>query len=162
MGGRLLPTRDYVVSIGDGPWLLNKLSKVWRVHVWQNYNEKTSFHVQLFIGLILSYKESPKFWHVISQLRTTLYWNHIVPDRQGSAVRKIRNHWISPTLVFRQKNIRAKGRIEINVKSFGLFYKLALDIHGQNRIVDLDFNLDAHYPNNGHTKCMHQSKYRWI
>ena len=24
--------------------------------------------------------------------------------------------------------------------------------------MDLDFNLDAHYPNNGHTKCMHQSK----
>lgn len=46
----------------------------------------------------------------------------------------------------------------INRKSFGLFYKLALDIHGQNKIVDLDFNLDAHYPNNGHTKCMHQSK----
>jgi len=43
-----------------------------------------------------------------------------------------------------------------NPTSFGLFYKLALDIHGQNKIVDLDFNLDAHYPNNGHTKCMHQ------
>ena len=28
-----------------------KLSKVWRVHVWQNLNEKTDFHVQLFIGL---------------------------------------------------------------------------------------------------------------
>ena len=47
---------------------------------------------------------------------------------------------------------------KINIQSFGLFYKLALDIHGQNKIVDLDFNLDAHYPNNGHTKCMHQSK----
>jgi len=43
-----------------------------------------------------------------------------------------------------------------NPNSFGLFYKLALDIHGKNKIVDLDLNLDAHYPNNGHTKCMHQ------
>ena len=36
--------RDCVVSIGesngDGPQLLNKLSKVWRVHVWQNYKGK--------------------------------------------------------------------------------------------------------------------------
>ena len=38
------------------------------------------------------------FWHVISQLRTALYWNHIVPDRQGSAASKIRNHCISPSL----------------------------------------------------------------
>ena len=58
--------------------------------------------------------------------------------------------------------IRITRHAKINVKSFGLFYKLALDVHGQNKIVDLDFNLDAHYPNNGHTKCMHQSKYRWI
>ena len=58
--------------------------------------------------------------------------------------------------------IRITRYAKINVKSFGLFYKLALDVHGQNKIVDLDFNLDAHYPNNGHTKCMHQSKYRWI
>jgi len=43
-----------------------------------------------------------------------------------------------------------------NPNSFGLFYKLALDVHGVNKIIDLDFNLDAHYPNNGHTKCMHQ------
>ena len=40
--------------------------------------KKNSFHVQLFIGLIPSHKESPDFWHVISQLRTTLHWNHIV------------------------------------------------------------------------------------
>ena len=58
-----------------------------------------------------------------------------------------------------RKTIRVQGRIRINKKSFGLFYKLALDIHGKNKIVDLDLNLDAHYPNNGHTKCMHQSKY---
>ena len=62
-------------------------------------------------------------------------------------------------LVSSPKNIRVQGRIRINKKSFGLFYKLALDIHGKNKIVDLDLNLDAHYPNNGHTKCMHQSKY---
>ena len=40
---RPLPVRDRVVSIGDGPQLFKKLSKVWRVHVWQNYKEKPSF-----------------------------------------------------------------------------------------------------------------------
>ena len=45
--------RDRVVSIGDGPWFSDKLSKVWRVYVWQNYNQKTSFHVQLLISLII-------------------------------------------------------------------------------------------------------------
>ena len=59
----------------------------------QNYNEKTDFYVQLFIGLIQSNKESPNFWHVISQLTTTLYWN-----QQGSAAHEIPNHWISPSL----------------------------------------------------------------
>ena len=98
MGRWPLPDRDGVVSIGDGPQLSNQLSKVWRVHVWQNYNEKNSFHVLLFIDIIPSHKESPNFWHVISQLRATLYWNHIVPDRQGSAASKIRNHCISPSL----------------------------------------------------------------
>ena len=70
---RSLPVRDYVVSIGDGPQLSYKLSKV-----WQNYNEKTDSDVQLLIGLISSHKESPNFWHVISHFWTTLYWNHIV------------------------------------------------------------------------------------
>ena len=78
--------------------LFNKLSKVWRVHVCQNYCQKTSFHVQVFIGLIPSHKESPNFWRVISQHRTTLYWNHIVTDWQGSASRKIPSHWICPRL----------------------------------------------------------------
>ena len=100
MGRRPRPVRDRVVSIGDSPHLSYKLSKVWRVHVWLNYNEKTDFYVQLLIGFIPSHKESPNFWHVISQLRTTLYWNHIVPGPQGSAARKIRNHWISPTFPF--------------------------------------------------------------
>ena len=45
-GRRPLPVRDCVVSIGKGPYLLNKLSKVWRAHVWKNYNEKTGFHVK--------------------------------------------------------------------------------------------------------------------
>ena len=98
MGRRPLPVRNCVVSIGDVLWLLNKLSKNWRVHIWQNYNEKTSFHVQLLIGLIPSHKESPNIWHVISQLRTTLCWNHIVPDLQGSAAHEIPNHWISPRI----------------------------------------------------------------
>ena len=98
MGRRPQPVRDRVVSIGDGPLLSYKLSKVWRVHVWQNYNEKTDFHVQLFIGVIPSHKESPNFCHVISQLKTTLNWKHIVPDRQGSAAHEIPNHWISSRL----------------------------------------------------------------
>ena len=98
MGRWPLPDRDGVVSIGDGLQLSNQLSKVWRVHVWQNYNDKNSFHVLLFIDIIPSHQESPNFWHVISQLRTTLYWNHIVPDRQGSAASKTRNHCISPSL----------------------------------------------------------------
>ena len=44
-----LPVRDRVVSIGNGPYLLNKLAKVWRV-------QKTGFHVQLRIGLISPHK----------------------------------------------------------------------------------------------------------
>ena len=79
-------------------WPSNDMFKVWRVHVWQNYNQKNDFDVQLLVGLIPSHKESPNFWHVISQLRTALYWNHIVPDRQGSAAHKIPNYWISPKL----------------------------------------------------------------
>ena len=90
--------RDRVVSVGDGPLLSNKLSKAWRVHVWQNNSEKNGFHFQLLIGLIPSHKESPNFWHVISQLWTNLYWNNIVPDRQGSAAHEILNYWISPSL----------------------------------------------------------------
>ena len=54
-GRRPLPVKNCVVSIGDGLEMLNKLSKVWRVNVWQNYNEKTSLHLQLFIGLIPSH-----------------------------------------------------------------------------------------------------------
>ena len=38
------------------------------------------------------------FWQRISKLRTTLYWNHIAPHRQGSAAHKIPYHWISPTI----------------------------------------------------------------
>ena len=60
--------------------------------------KKTSFHVQLLIGLIPSHKESPNFWHVISQHRNTLYWSQIVRHWQGSTVRKIPNDWISPIL----------------------------------------------------------------
>ena len=37
-------------------------------------------------GLIPIQKESQNF-------DTALYWNRIVPDRQGSAARKIINHW---------------------------------------------------------------------
>ena len=59
--GQGLCHKVYVVSIRDGSELSNKLSKVLRVHVWQNYNENTSFHVQLFIGLILSHKETLNF-----------------------------------------------------------------------------------------------------
>ena len=100
MGRRPQPVRDRVrvVSIGDGPWLSNKLPKIWRVHVWESYMQKTSFRVQLLIGLIPSQKESLNFWHVSSQLRTTLYWNQIVLDRQGSAAHKIPNHLIFPSL----------------------------------------------------------------
>ena len=92
MGRRPQPVQDRVVSIGDCPLLSYKLSKLWRVHVWQNYKEKTDFDVQLLIGLIPSHKESPNFWHVISQLKATLYWNHIVPDRQGSEAHETPNH----------------------------------------------------------------------
>ena len=45
---RLRTVRAHMVSIGDGPWLSNKLSKVWRVHVWQNYNEKNWFWRPIF------------------------------------------------------------------------------------------------------------------
>ena len=36
------------------------------------------------IGLIPSHNESPNILQVISQHRTTIYWNHIVPDGQES------------------------------------------------------------------------------
>ena len=65
---------------------------------WSIVVKYTCFHVQLFIDLIPSHRESPNFWHVISQHRTTLYWNHIVTDWQGSASRKIPSHWICPRL----------------------------------------------------------------
>ena len=35
---------------------------------------------------------------------TTLYWNHIVPDRQRSAAHKIPNHWISSSLTSNRHN----------------------------------------------------------
>ena len=38
-----LSVRECVVPVGDGPLLLNKLSKIWRVHVWRNNNEKNWF-----------------------------------------------------------------------------------------------------------------------
>ena len=44
MGRRPQLVRDRVFSIEDGPLLSYKLSKVWRVHVWQNYKEKTDLH----------------------------------------------------------------------------------------------------------------------
>ena len=47
IGCRPLSVRDRVVSIGDCPYPFcpgGYLSKVWRVHVWRNYNEKTGLH----------------------------------------------------------------------------------------------------------------------
>ena len=35
-GHRPLSAKEHVVSIKDGPLLWNKMSKVWRVHVWRN------------------------------------------------------------------------------------------------------------------------------
>ena len=32
---------DHIVSIKDGPWLINKTAKVWRLLVWLIYPEKT-------------------------------------------------------------------------------------------------------------------------
>ena len=56
------------------------------------------------------------FWYVISQLKTTLYWNQNVSDRHGSTARKIRNHWISPTLVAKLVAMKMSGF------GFGLFF----------------------------------------
>ena len=36
MGCRPLPVRYHMISIKGGPWLLNKMSKVWRVRVRRN------------------------------------------------------------------------------------------------------------------------------
>ena len=86
--------------IGEINLKLQWVTKKWRIfrkfsEFWKNMKKFIS--VQLLNGFIPSHKESPNFWHVNSQLRTTLYWNHIVPDRQGSAAHEIPNHWISPT-----------------------------------------------------------------
>ena len=78
----------------------------------------------LYVGLIRSHKESPNFWHFISQLGSILYQIIIVPDWQGSALHEIPFHCIS--LVY--SNSRAwfefldkpKGfqTIEINLGQF--------------------------------------------
>ena len=65
--------------------------------------------------------ESPNFWHVISHFRTTLYWNHIVPDRQGSAAHEIPNHGISPSLHFvnnSNKSFNGDEFFEMNIRYF--------------------------------------------
>ena len=89
MGRRPLPVRDHVDSVKDGPHLWNKISKVWRVHVWQNYTEKTDFYLEISIDLVPSHMHSPNFWYFISQVGTVLYRIHMVPDRQGSAAHEI-------------------------------------------------------------------------
>ena len=78
-----LLVRDYLDSIKNGPWLLN------RVLVWRNeIDEKFEEEISIF-RLITLPKNSPNFWYLISQLRTVLYRIHIVPDRQGSAAHEI-------------------------------------------------------------------------
>ena len=41
-------------------------------------------------SLILLNKESPDFWHFISELETVLYRNYMAPGRQDSAAHEIR------------------------------------------------------------------------
>ena len=87
-----LSVRDYLDSIKDGPWLLN------RVLVWRNeIDEKFEEEISIF-GLISLPKNSPNFWYLISQLRTVLYRIHIVPDWQGSAAYEILKIFESPLL----------------------------------------------------------------
>ena len=42
IGRRPLTVRDLAVSLKDGPWLLNHISKVWRLLFWRIYINKDS------------------------------------------------------------------------------------------------------------------------
>ena len=55
---------------------------VLRVLSWAHAVNDGSLKFRLFSNLIPSHKNSPNFLHVILQLKTILYWNHIAPDRQ--------------------------------------------------------------------------------
>ena len=115
-GRRPLSVRT--IWIKDGPWLLNKVSKVWRVLVWRNKVDE-KFHVKISIFSLISLpKNSPNFWYFISLLRTVLYRIHIVPDRQGSAVHEILKILDSPLAQPKYRGICIIGVGKMLIKVF--------------------------------------------
>ena len=61
MGRRPLSDREYVDSIGVTPWLLNHMSKVWRVLPGWNYTDEDSAVKTSILGLISPNKHTSKF-----------------------------------------------------------------------------------------------------
>ena len=51
MGRRPLPVRNYVASIKYRPWMLNHVSKVRRLLLWQYKTENSPFHLRLYVSL---------------------------------------------------------------------------------------------------------------
>ena len=98
-------------------WFRSEMVLSWCI-IYQKFDES-------MFGKIITKKLifTPNFsiWYMISKLRTILYWNHIVLDRQGSAVYENPNHWISPTLgsVKNQQNFENVGPIQTNFLIFG-------------------------------------------
>ena len=112
----------------------------------------SNFSSVLFRG-IPSHKESPNFWHVISQLRTTLYCNHIVHDREGSAAHEILNHCISPTLSSKLKRLNFKWILYKSKICIRYYQSYALELCITMQSVETICNR-----NGGHTFCLKSSK----
>ena len=52
MGRRPRLIRDYVVSMSDGPWILNHVSKIWRLLGDENRYNRSNISTQGFAKLV--------------------------------------------------------------------------------------------------------------
>ena len=87
--------RDYVVSIRDGPWLLNDKWDVRQVPTGRSWTHAKS-EVKSIFGLISPNQNSLNFKHVIEYPKIICHWiNAVGRDRR---LMKSRNHWISPNV----------------------------------------------------------------
>ena len=90
--GQALQVRPYVISIKEGPWLFNHVSKVWQLLVRQNKTENIGFNLGIFVCLFQSHKESPCLLiHDLKTLDYPLFESH----RRWPAAIGNPNHWIS-------------------------------------------------------------------
>lgn len=102
MGHRPLLVRPcralYVISIKEGPWLFNHVSKVWQLLVRQNKTENIGFNLGNFVCLFQSHKESPcllipcLFVHDLKATDHPLFESHKYADQHGSATHEFPNH----------------------------------------------------------------------